>query len=168
MCEANFYVGEWHLPLEGQPKQAWTFFQQVEAQCPRGLLEYQGTAAELKRMERAAPNCCDRCSRPHLPTAGHVAIAVGRQRLLPVAGYGINGSRLCENAGAPHPAHRHSARTRVIRGRGSAIVGVCDRPAPVRRPLPGGDATVWADHCSATTRTIRIARPLTPTIKEAT
>jgi lipoprotein NlpI len=51
MCEAAFYVGEWHL-LQGWRPEARASLEQAERDCPRGFLEYLSSSAELKRLSR--------------------------------------------------------------------------------------------------------------------
>jgi len=54
-CEANFYVGEWHL-LKGDVALARKRFEQAFAGCPSNLMERDMAAIEAKRLpgERAA------------------------------------------------------------------------------------------------------------------
>ena len=49
MCEANFYLGEWHL-LRQERAEARILLGKAVAECPRDLFEYEGAVAELKRM----------------------------------------------------------------------------------------------------------------------
>ena len=50
-CEAQFYVGEWHL-LQGQESAALPFFRTATDTCPIDFLEFTGAEAELKRLGR--------------------------------------------------------------------------------------------------------------------
>ena len=54
-CEANFYVGEWHL-LKGDVVSARKRFEQAFAGCPSNLMERDMAAIEAKRLpgERGA------------------------------------------------------------------------------------------------------------------
>jgi rhomboid protease GluP len=54
-CEANFYVGEWHL-LKGDVASARKRFEQASAGCPSNLMERDMAAIEAKRLpgERAS------------------------------------------------------------------------------------------------------------------
>jgi lipoprotein NlpI len=49
-CEANFYIGEWHL-LRGEMPQARTLFTEAQNSCPETFIEYAGAAAELERLK---------------------------------------------------------------------------------------------------------------------
>ena len=48
-CEANYYLGQWHL-LRGERDQAAARFHAAEGLCPKSFLEYLGALAELKRL----------------------------------------------------------------------------------------------------------------------
>jgi lipoprotein NlpI len=51
-CEAAFYLGEWYL-MRGRNDEAQKELQKAAAAtCPKGLAEYQGALAELKRLGR--------------------------------------------------------------------------------------------------------------------
>jgi rhomboid protease GluP len=47
-CEANFYIGEWHL-LRGDPARAKPFLQNAATRCDRNMLEHRAAEVELKR-----------------------------------------------------------------------------------------------------------------------
>jgi lipoprotein NlpI len=49
LCEANFYLGQWHL-LHGESQQARTLFTQAQNDCPKNFIEYSGAVAELERL----------------------------------------------------------------------------------------------------------------------
>jgi lipoprotein NlpI len=49
MCEANFYLGQWHL-LKHQKEEARALFRQAQDDCPTSFVEYDGAVAEFKRM----------------------------------------------------------------------------------------------------------------------
>jgi len=49
-CEAQFYVGEWHL-LRGDNGAAATVLQAATVICPKNFDEYAGALAELKRLK---------------------------------------------------------------------------------------------------------------------
>ncbi|MHB8697677.1 MAG: tetratricopeptide repeat protein [Sulfuricaulis sp.] len=49
MCEANFYLGQWHL-LQHQKEEARSLFQQAQDKCPKNFVEYNDAVAELRRM----------------------------------------------------------------------------------------------------------------------
>ncbi len=49
MCEANFYLGQWHL-LKHKKEEARALFQQAQDGCSKRFVEYDDTLAELKRM----------------------------------------------------------------------------------------------------------------------
>jgi len=51
-CEANFYVGEWHL-LKGDVAYARKRFEQASAACPSNLMERDMAAIEAKRLPGA-------------------------------------------------------------------------------------------------------------------
>ncbi len=51
MCEAAFYVGEWHL-LQGRRPEARASLEQAERDCPKSFLEYASASAELKRLSQ--------------------------------------------------------------------------------------------------------------------
>lgn len=48
VCEANFYVGQWHL-LKGNRTQALASLRTARDQCPKNFVEYTGAVYELKR-----------------------------------------------------------------------------------------------------------------------
>ena len=48
-CEAQFYVGEWHL-LQGDRVAAKLHLEEVAGVCPKGFVEYVGAQAELRRL----------------------------------------------------------------------------------------------------------------------
>ena len=50
-CEANFYIAHWHL-ARGAAGAALPLLQEAERTCPRHILEYEGTVAELRRAKR--------------------------------------------------------------------------------------------------------------------
>jgi rhomboid protease GluP len=50
-CEANFYIAHWHL-ARGERESALPFLKEAQAGCPRDFLEYEGTVAELRRLQR--------------------------------------------------------------------------------------------------------------------
>jgi lipoprotein NlpI len=50
LCEANFYVGEWHL-LKGEKERARSLFSKAESGCPPDSAEYHGAVAELERLK---------------------------------------------------------------------------------------------------------------------
>ncbi len=49
-CEADFYVAHSHL-IQGERARAQTLLQGVQNDCPKNLLEYEGTLAELRRLK---------------------------------------------------------------------------------------------------------------------
>ncbi|OGI39209.1 MAG: hypothetical protein A2140_04985 [Candidatus Muproteobacteria bacterium RBG_16_62_13] len=49
LCEANFYVGQWHL-LKGDRAKALTSLRAARNQCPKSFIEYTGAVYELKRL----------------------------------------------------------------------------------------------------------------------
>jgi tetratricopeptide (TPR) repeat protein len=49
-CEARFYLAHWHLLLNERPR-AIELLKEVEKGCPRNSLEYEGAAAELRRLQ---------------------------------------------------------------------------------------------------------------------
>ena len=49
-CEAEFYIGEWHL-LRGNTADARTALQAAVDTCPKDFVEYAGAVAELKRLK---------------------------------------------------------------------------------------------------------------------
>jgi lipoprotein NlpI len=49
-CEAQFYVGEWHL-LRGDRQPALAALKVAAGSCSKDFLEYQGARAELKNLE---------------------------------------------------------------------------------------------------------------------
>jgi tetratricopeptide (TPR) repeat protein len=50
-CEAQFYVGEWHL-LQGDRAAAKPYFEEAADTCPKRLVESVGAQAELGRLGR--------------------------------------------------------------------------------------------------------------------
>ena len=48
-CEAQFYIGEWHL-LRGNRAAAATALQAAADICSKDFFEYKGALAELKRL----------------------------------------------------------------------------------------------------------------------
>jgi lipoprotein NlpI len=50
MCEANFYLGEWHL-IKGEKEHARSFFTKAENECPSNYLEYACAVSELERLK---------------------------------------------------------------------------------------------------------------------
>jgi lipoprotein NlpI len=49
-CEADFYIAQSHL-IKGERARAQTLLQGVQSDCPKNLLEYEGTLAELRRLK---------------------------------------------------------------------------------------------------------------------
>jgi lipoprotein NlpI len=49
ICEAEFYIGEWHL-LGDRPREARALFKEAEQNCPMHSFEAQGASVELRRM----------------------------------------------------------------------------------------------------------------------
>ncbi len=49
-CEADFYIAQAHLN-KGERAPAQTLLQGVQRDCPKNLLEYEGTVAELRRLK---------------------------------------------------------------------------------------------------------------------
>ena len=49
-CEADFYVAQDYL-IKGERARAQTLLQSVQSDCPKNLLEYEGTLAELRRLK---------------------------------------------------------------------------------------------------------------------
>jgi len=49
-CEANFYIGEWHL-MKGREQDAIRMLQTAAEMCPKNFVEYSGAVAELTRFE---------------------------------------------------------------------------------------------------------------------
>jgi rhomboid protease GluP len=49
-CEASFYLGEWFL-LHKDVEQAKKLLLNAQASCPKDFFEYQGSVAELKRLQ---------------------------------------------------------------------------------------------------------------------
>jgi lipoprotein NlpI len=50
LCEANFYVGQWHL-LHSDIPQARALFIRAQNECPKNFYEYRGAVAELERLK---------------------------------------------------------------------------------------------------------------------
>ncbi len=50
MCEANFYLGEWHL-IRDEKVHARSLFSKAESECPPDYLEYAGAVSELERLQ---------------------------------------------------------------------------------------------------------------------
>jgi tetratricopeptide (TPR) repeat protein len=48
-CEAQFYIGEWHLTRDAKPA-AQKAFQAAVDSCPKDFVEYRGAVEELKRL----------------------------------------------------------------------------------------------------------------------
>lgn len=48
-CEADFYVGEWHLARKNEAA-AKPLLQQAASECPRNFIEYSAAEVELKRL----------------------------------------------------------------------------------------------------------------------
>jgi len=48
-CEADFYIAQSHL-IQGERPRAQALLQGVQRDCPKNLLEYEGTVAELRRL----------------------------------------------------------------------------------------------------------------------
>src|SRR5436190_18399346 len=51
VCEAEFYVGEWHL-LNLRLKEASDLLSRAEKTCPKTFIEYEAAVAELRRMTK--------------------------------------------------------------------------------------------------------------------
>ncbi|HTD91244.1 MAG TPA: tetratricopeptide repeat protein, partial [Burkholderiales bacterium] len=49
-CEADFYVAQSHI-IKGERPRAQMLLQEVQRNCPKNLLEYEGTVAELRRLQ---------------------------------------------------------------------------------------------------------------------
>ena len=49
-CEANFYLAHWHL-LRGERARALALLKVAQDDCPKEFLEYEGTVAELRRLQ---------------------------------------------------------------------------------------------------------------------
>jgi lipoprotein NlpI len=49
-CEANFYIAHSYLP-DGDRARARALLQEIQDKCPKNLLEYEGTLAELRRLK---------------------------------------------------------------------------------------------------------------------
>lgn len=49
-CEASFYVAQSHI-IKGELPHARTLLQEVQRTCPKNLLEYEATVAELRRLK---------------------------------------------------------------------------------------------------------------------
>jgi lipoprotein NlpI len=49
-CEADFYIAQSHI-IKGERARAQTLLQGVQRDCPKNLLEYEGTLAELRRLK---------------------------------------------------------------------------------------------------------------------
>ncbi len=50
LCEANYYLGQWHV-IRREQERAAAHLRAAHSQCPRFFLEYTGAAAELKRLK---------------------------------------------------------------------------------------------------------------------
>lgn len=50
-CEADYYVAQSHILKNEQPR-ALTLLQEVQRACPKNLLEYEATLAELRRLKQ--------------------------------------------------------------------------------------------------------------------
>ncbi len=51
LCEANFFLGEWHL-LRGKKKQASEFFTKARNDCPKTYYQSTCAVAELGRIKK--------------------------------------------------------------------------------------------------------------------
>ncbi len=49
-CEADFYIAQAHL-IKGERPRAQALLQEVRRNCPKNLLEYEGTLAEMRRLK---------------------------------------------------------------------------------------------------------------------
>jgi rhomboid protease GluP len=56
-CEAQFYVGEWHL-LRGDRAAAAAALQLAEGSCPKEFYEYEGAVIEQMRLLTECPRFC--------------------------------------------------------------------------------------------------------------
>jgi lipoprotein NlpI len=50
-CEANYYLAQWHL-LRNDRERAQALLKEARSGCPRDFLEFEGAAAELRRLEK--------------------------------------------------------------------------------------------------------------------
>ena len=50
-CEANFYLAHWHL-LRDERERALALLKEAQDGCPKEFLEYEGTLAELRRLQK--------------------------------------------------------------------------------------------------------------------
>jgi lipoprotein NlpI len=50
LCEAKFYTAHWHLIREDRDS-ALPLLREVQRDCPRNILEYEGAVAELRRLK---------------------------------------------------------------------------------------------------------------------
>jgi lipoprotein NlpI len=50
-CEANFYVAQWHL-IRGERQRALPLLKEARGGCPKNAMEYEGTLAELRSLQR--------------------------------------------------------------------------------------------------------------------
>ncbi len=50
LCEADFFLGEWHLLRNGK-QQARTFFTKAHNDCPKNSYQYWSTISELQRLK---------------------------------------------------------------------------------------------------------------------
>ena len=50
-CEANFYLAHWYL-LRGERERALPLLKEAQAGCPKEFFEYEGTVAELRRLQK--------------------------------------------------------------------------------------------------------------------
>jgi predicted Zn-dependent protease len=50
MCEADFYLGEWHL-IKGEKENARLLFSKSKSECPPDYLEYAVAVSELERLQ---------------------------------------------------------------------------------------------------------------------
>ena len=50
VCEANFYIGQWHI-LRGDKPAAAKFLKVAVDTCPKTFIEFTGAVAELKRLQ---------------------------------------------------------------------------------------------------------------------
>jgi len=49
-CEASFYVAQWHL-VRNERDRALPLLKEAQSGCPKNNLEYEGTLAELRRLQ---------------------------------------------------------------------------------------------------------------------
>ena len=136
-CEAQFYIGEWHL-LHGDRTAAAAALQTAADSCPKEFDEYTGALAELKRLTRSnATKSCyltRRLDKPHrrfggscsppVRSAFHVLMHFGRPYLVSRADK-FEASDLqirCYGIGwlvADH-SHRHAVTPSLTHARGNS------------------------------------------------